>query len=62
MSDPPPLLPPSETGTTLNWNAPSQAFPYITQLLGLDHYRYHVLLGLAVSVGGLTDSTVGPSR
>lgn len=43
---------------TVNWNAPSQAFPLITQLLGLPAYRYHVLLGLAVSVGGLTESTV----
>ncbi|CAL8303672.1 unnamed protein product [Merluccius merluccius] len=49
---------PVETGTTLNWNAPSHAFPYITQLLSLAHYRYHTLLGLTVSVGGLTDSTV----
>uniref|UniRef100_A0A8C5FC35 Tubulin-specific chaperone D n=1 Tax=Gadus morhua TaxID=8049 RepID=A0A8C5FC35_GADMO len=46
------------TGTTLNWNASSHAFPYITQLLGLEHYRYHTLLGLTVSVGGLTSSTV----
>ncbi|XP_022379305.1 tubulin-specific chaperone D isoform X2 [Enhydra lutris kenyoni] len=43
---------------SVNWNAPSQAFPRITQLLGLPAYRYHVLLGLAVSVGGLTESTV----
>uniref|UniRef100_A0A8C5BJQ9 Tubulin-specific chaperone D n=1 Tax=Gadus morhua TaxID=8049 RepID=A0A8C5BJQ9_GADMO len=49
---------PVETGTTLNWNASSHAFPYITQLLGLEHYRYHTLLGLTVSVGGLTSSTV----
>lgn len=43
---------------SVNWNAPSQAFPRITQLLALPTYRYHVLLGLAVSVGGLTESTV----
>ncbi|XP_077022426.1 tubulin-specific chaperone D isoform X2 [Tamandua tetradactyla] len=43
---------------TVNWNAPSQAFPRVTQLLGLPTYRYHVLLGLVVSVGGLTESTV----
>lgn len=43
---------------SVNWTAPSQAFPRITQLLGLPAYRYHVLLGLAVSVGGLTESTV----
>uniref|UniRef100_A0A665UT82 Tubulin-specific chaperone D n=1 Tax=Echeneis naucrates TaxID=173247 RepID=A0A665UT82_ECHNA len=42
----------------LNWNAPSQAFQYITQLLGLPQYQYHTLLGLTVSVGGMTESTV----
>uniref|UniRef100_A0A667WL52 Tubulin-specific chaperone D n=1 Tax=Myripristis murdjan TaxID=586833 RepID=A0A667WL52_9TELE len=42
----------------LNWNAPSQAFPYITQLLRLPQYQYHTLLGLTVSVGGITESTV----
>ncbi|XP_054462818.1 tubulin-specific chaperone D [Anoplopoma fimbria] len=49
---------PVETTTSLNWNAPSQAFQYITQLLGLPQYRYHTLLGLTVSVGGITESTV----
>uniref|UniRef100_A0A8D2PLM3 Tubulin-specific chaperone D n=1 Tax=Zosterops lateralis melanops TaxID=1220523 RepID=A0A8D2PLM3_ZOSLA len=43
---------------TLNWNAASEAFPRITQLLGLPAYQYHVLLGLSVSVGGLTETTV----
>ncbi|KAG3268215.1 tubulin folding cofactor D [Ictidomys tridecemlineatus] len=51
------LLPRSDVAS-VNWNAPSQAFPHITQLLALPTYRYHVLLGLAVSVGGLTESTV----
>uniref|UniRef100_A0A8D3BVJ2 Tubulin-specific chaperone D n=1 Tax=Scophthalmus maximus TaxID=52904 RepID=A0A8D3BVJ2_SCOMX len=46
------------TTTSLNWSAPSQAFSYITQLLGLPEYRYHTLLGLTVSVGGITESTV----
>ncbi|KAM7371735.1 hypothetical protein PAMP_008946 [Pampus punctatissimus] len=49
---------PAETSTSLNWNAPSQAFQYITQLLGLPQYQYHTLLGLTVSVGGITESTV----
>lgn len=49
----------SETTTSLNWNAPSQAFKYITQLLGLPQYQYHTLLGLTLSVGGITESTVG---
>ncbi|XP_017920875.1 PREDICTED: tubulin-specific chaperone D isoform X2 [Capra hircus] len=43
---------------SVNWGAPSQAFPCMARLLGLPAYRYHVLLGLAVSVGGLTESTV----
>ncbi|GAB5581455.1 tubulin-specific chaperone D isoform X1 [Prionailurus iriomotensis] len=51
------LFPRSDMAS-VNWNAPSQAFPLVTQLLGLPAYRYHVLLGLAVSVGGLTESTV----
>ncbi|XP_061472447.1 tubulin-specific chaperone D isoform X2 [Rhineura floridana] len=49
---------PRSEAVTFNWNAPSQAFPKITQLLGLPSYRYHVLTGLTVSVGGLTESTV----
>uniref|UniRef100_A0A3Q1CSU8 Tubulin-specific chaperone D n=1 Tax=Amphiprion ocellaris TaxID=80972 RepID=A0A3Q1CSU8_AMPOC len=36
-----------ETTTSLNWN-----------LLGLPEYQYHTLLGLTVSVGGITESTV----
>nr|XP_033817099.1 tubulin-specific chaperone D isoform X1 [Geotrypetes seraphini] len=49
---------PRSQAKTLNWKAPSQVFPLITQLLGLPAYQYHVLLGLTVSVGGLTESTV----
>ncbi|XP_029456142.1 tubulin-specific chaperone D isoform X2 [Rhinatrema bivittatum] len=49
---------PRSEAEKLNWNAPSQAFLLITQLLGLPAYQYHVLLGLTVSVGGLTESTV----
>ncbi|KAG7468800.1 tubulin-specific chaperone D isoform X1 [Solea senegalensis] len=47
-----------ETITSLNWNASSQSFHYISQLLGLPQYHYHTLLGLTVSVGGITESTV----
>ena len=43
---------------TLNWSAPSDCFPRVTRLLGLQSYRYSVLLGLTVSVGGLTESLV----
>uniref|UniRef100_A0A1A8GXV9 Tubulin-specific chaperone D n=1 Tax=Nothobranchius korthausae TaxID=1143690 RepID=A0A1A8GXV9_9TELE len=53
------IILPVETLTSLNWNAPSQAFKYIAQLLGLPEYQYHTLLGLSVSVGGITESTVG---
>ncbi|XP_037544964.1 tubulin-specific chaperone D [Nematolebias whitei] len=49
---------PVETITTLNWNAASQAYKYIAQLLGLPEYQYHTLLGLCVSAGGMTESTV----
>ncbi|TNM96804.1 hypothetical protein fugu_014960 [Takifugu bimaculatus] len=47
-----------ETLTSLNWLAPSQAFQHITKLLGLPDFQYHILLGLSVSVGGITESTV----
>uniref|UniRef100_A0A3Q3AKH8 Tubulin-specific chaperone D n=1 Tax=Kryptolebias marmoratus TaxID=37003 RepID=A0A3Q3AKH8_KRYMA len=53
-----PLREELETLTTLNWNAPSQAYKYIAQLLGLPEYQYHTLLGLCVSAGGITESTV----
>ncbi|KAE8283277.1 Tubulin-specific chaperone D Beta-tubulin cofactor D Tubulin-folding cofactor D [Larimichthys crocea] len=49
---------PVTTMTSLNWNAPSQAFKYITELLRLPQYQRHTLLGLTVSVGGITESTV----
>uniref|UniRef100_A0AAR2JC99 Tubulin-specific chaperone D n=1 Tax=Pygocentrus nattereri TaxID=42514 RepID=A0AAR2JC99_PYGNA len=49
------IFPPAES---LNWNAASQAFPHVSQLLRLPVYQYHTLLGLAVSVGGLTETTV----
>uniref|UniRef100_A0A8C9YCU9 Tubulin-specific chaperone D n=1 Tax=Sander lucioperca TaxID=283035 RepID=A0A8C9YCU9_SANLU len=52
------IFPTDSATACLNWNAPSQAFQYITQLLGLPQYQYHTLLGLTVSVGGITESTV----
>ena len=42
----------------MNWSAPSECFPRITKLLGLPSYRDPVVLGLTVSVGGLTESLV----
>lgn len=53
------VLPFSDTLISLNWLAPSQAFQHIAKLLGLPDYQYHTLLGLSVSVGGITESTVG---
>ncbi|NWJ02836.1 TBCD protein, partial [Crypturellus undulatus] len=49
---------PRAEADTLNWNASAEAFPRITQLLALPVYQYHVLLGLTVSVGGLTETTL----
>ncbi|NXH11578.1 TBCD protein, partial [Bucco capensis] len=43
---------------TLNWNAACEAFPRVTRLLALPAFQYHVLLGLSVSVGGLTETTL----
>ncbi|KAI0230132.1 Tubulin-specific chaperone D [Lamellibrachia satsuma] len=40
------------------WLAPGSTFPLLTQLLALSTYTYSVLLGLTVSVGGLTESLV----
>ncbi|XP_006812079.1 tubulin-specific chaperone D-like [Saccoglossus kowalevskii] len=42
----------------LNWGASSDTFPKITQALSCPTYRYSLLLGLTVSVGGLTESLV----
>ena len=42
----------------LNWSAPQSSFPLTVQLLRLPSYSYHTLLGIVVSVGGLTESTV----
>ncbi|XP_060071725.1 tubulin-specific chaperone D-like [Ylistrum balloti] len=49
---------PREESEKLNWAAPSDTFPLFTKLLKCSTYRYSVLLGLTVSVGGLTESLV----
>jgi len=41
-----------------NWTASQTTFPLTVKLLGLPDYSYHTILGLVVSVGGLTKSTV----
>ena len=42
----------------LNWTVPQLSFPLTIPLLRLPTYTYSCLLGLTVSVGGLTESTV----
>ena len=42
----------------MNWSAPGSTFPKFTQLLREPTYTYSVLLGVTVSVGGLTESLV----
>lgn len=46
----------------INWSAPSDTFPRFTKLLHFRIYLYSVLLGLTVSVGGLTESLVGTNN
>lgn len=42
----------------MNWALPSETFAHFAQLLSLTTYTRSVLLGLTVSVGGLTESLV----
>ncbi|XP_041362453.1 tubulin-specific chaperone D-like [Gigantopelta aegis] len=49
---------PHEDVKEINWAAPSETFPQLTGLLSLSTFTYSVLLGLTVSVGGLTESLV----
>ena len=42
----------------LNWASSSDTFPNFAKLLSLPTYMYHILLGLTVSTGGLTESLV----
>ncbi len=42
----------------MNWAVPATTFPKFVDLLALPTYTYNVLLGLTVSVGGLTESLV----
>lgn len=51
-------FPSRSTTSEVNWSTAQSSFPYTVQLLGLDSYRYHTLLGIVVSIGGLTESTV----
>ncbi|XP_064631800.1 tubulin-specific chaperone D-like isoform X2 [Lineus longissimus] len=49
---------PREDVAFINWSAPSDTFPQFQQLLSQPAYMYRTLLGLTVSVGGLTESLV----
>jgi len=42
----------------LNWASSSDTFPKFAKLLSVSTYTYHILLGLTVSAGGLTESLV----
>ena len=42
----------------LDWKVAQYTFPLTVPLVSMETYAYHTLLGLSVSVGGLTESTV----
>jgi len=42
----------------LNWASSSDTFPKFALLLSFPTYTYHILLGLTLSAGGLTESLV----
>ena len=42
----------------VNWGLPQCCYPVTVQLMALPVYSYSTLLGLVVSVGDLTESTV----
>lgn len=47
---------PRDAISNIGWCIQSEIFPLFTQLLSSDVYAYSVLLGLTISVGGLTKS------
>jgi hypothetical protein len=52
------IFPAASCEHDINWIAASDTFPRFTQLLAFEPFTYNVLLGLVVSVGGLTESLV----
>ncbi|XP_021918529.1 tubulin-specific chaperone D [Zootermopsis nevadensis] len=52
------IFPPASREHEINWIAASDTFPRFIQLLAFRPFTYNVLLGLVVSVGGLTESVV----
>ncbi|XP_067938122.1 tubulin-specific chaperone D-like [Watersipora subatra] len=53
---------PQDEVKLMNFAAPGSTFPRFARLLDLDDYRFNVLLGFTVSVGGLTESLVKHSN
>ncbi|XP_019615055.1 PREDICTED: LOW QUALITY PROTEIN: tubulin-specific chaperone D-like [Branchiostoma belcheri] len=49
---------PEKDKETLNWASAAECYPKLMPVLSLKSYTYPVLLGLTVSVGGLTESLV----
>lgn len=49
---------PEELCSSMNWNSAASTFPLFTELLAFHSYSYDVLLGLIISVGGLTEGLV----
>jgi hypothetical protein len=49
---------PTKVCKDINWSSEVQTFPLFTQMLALNQYTSHVLLGLIASVGGVTESLV----
>jgi hypothetical protein len=52
------IVPAAACELEINWNAESDTFPRFTQLLAVETYTYCVMLGLVVSVGGITEKLV----
>lgn len=42
----------------LNWNSEAVTFPKFVRLLSYEEFTYNLLLGLIVSIGGLTETLV----
>lgn len=42
----------------INWSVAQSSFSFTVQALNFNTYSYRVLLGLVISVGGLTESLV----
>jgi xanthine/uracil/vitamin C permease (AzgA family) len=52
------IFPAAACENEIEWIAASDTFPRFVQLLAFTPFTYSVLLGLVVSVGGLTESLV----